>query len=93
MTEYVNMKTCAVTGARYEAGDYVCKADFGTYIVKASVDYTPELRETTEAALKAIIAATASEAPREFTSETTNVLPERPRSRRFEQEPTPPSEG
>lgn len=89
MSDYVNMKTCAVTGQRYEAGDYVCKADFGTYVVKASVDYTPELRETTEAALRASLAATASEPP----SDTTNVLPERPRSRRFEQEPTPPSEG
>lgn len=93
MAEYINMKTCAVTGQHYEAGDYVVKADFGTYIVKASVDYTPELRETTEAALKTAIAATASQTAGEPTSEPTDALRTNPRTRRFEQEPPTSSEG
>lgn len=44
----INLKTCAVTGQAYEAGDRVIKRQ---YIVKASVNYTPELRAATEAKL------------------------------------------
>ena len=50
--KFINMKTCAVTGQRYEAGDYVIQAAFGVYVVKATVDYTSELREATEAELQ-----------------------------------------
>lgn len=59
--KYINLKTCAVTGARYEAGDYVVKADFGIYVVKASVDYTPELRAATEKQLRETLSVAATE--------------------------------
>lgn len=83
--KYQNLRTCAVTGQVYEAGDYVIKAAFGTYIVKASVNYTPELREETEGKLRATALVTEyANAP------MTDIVRSSKRGSSFD---NPPSEG